>query len=658
MLHNIWIARFHKVIIGALLVGSSILASAQEQNPAQEKPESPKSKYLGVFETIDQILRLDNKSYQSLMTEINKNPLVLTTLDKLEGVKLDPVFLRSIIFHSPTKYIDISSENQCRFYSMLENSLLTRPGFDGRSIPIQYKRKGETLSGIVPFKDFFAYIYKTKCSSNRDINKLFLPNNVKKTVEAFEFKIPNNQAECYQIFEEWKSNDYIAPFCKMAENIKLGKLRESQLPSIQTNDILLRRKFRTEILRGNNYKDILGEYKSDYLAHLCENLGSRQLFCSKYLTKSFWKKSNTLANSPTALQFKCKSLLNKKDITADMIRLCANRFTLEDEVCQYLGSNMFPALTPMPNCNHQSTALNIGKLVTNYRDCPGKIENSGIVNSTRLIFHLNKSRIDSQAENCDTIPTKTFLNFQVQNKNEDIWKPRICYADPFNENKEKCLQVLLADIDYEKYTEKKIIAEILRIKLDAPRKLDCKSASKDEYKPDRLKWKFGCFMVYDPENCSRNYCPKTIYYQNKKVEGIEYKGAVAFDYFPNVIRDDQKSFAYVLEEARKYRRKAIRSVTDLKYYINLSDSSVVHGVGCAEDLLPTHFRKYRMNQCTPIPFLIDGLLEEKFRYFVSIRTSIDDIHSPRMVSWYNVFNSVKNFNKFQPINHWTLYGAR
>ncbi len=654
MYHNILKKQFHKNLryIGWIFLIWPILSFSQTSEPKD------KSQYLGIFETIDRILAIDNKAYNNLMTEINKNPLVLTTIDKLQNVEIDPVFLRSIVFHSATKYVNMSADNQCRFYAFLENGLLTRPGFDGNSIPIQYERKGKKLSGVVPFKDFFKYIYKTKCSTNRDINKLFTPENVKTTVNAFEFKIPSNQAECFQIYKEWQSNDYIAPFCRISQNIKLGKLRESQLPAVASSDILTKRKFKSEILRGNNYHEMLGEFKTDYLNHLCDNLGSRKLFCEKYLTKSFWKKVNVLSTGSRSLEEKCKIILKKDKLSPKEINLCANKLTLESDSCHYLGQSKYPAITPRPNCNQQSTALNIGKLNTNYYDCPAKIDNAGISNATRLIFHLNQAKIESSPDNCDTIPTKTFLDFLVTNKNAESWKPRICYNDPFNENKEDCKPVLLANIDYGLYTEKKIISDLLRKLKNAPKKIPCTIASDKEYDPNRLKWKYNCFLVYDSENCTRNFCPKKIYWQNKEVGGISYKGKVTFDYFPNVIRDDQKSFAYMIEEARKYRRKSIKSITELKFYLNLSDTSVIHGVGCVEDLLPGHFRKYRMNQCNPVPFIIDGLIEEKYRFFVSLRTAIDDVHSPRIITWYNVFNSVKNFNLHQPINHWTLYGAR
>ena len=63
-----------------------------------------------------------------------------------------------------------------------------------------------------------------------------------------------------------------------------------------------------------------------------------------------------------------------------------------------------------------------------------------------------------------------------------------------------------------------------------------------------------------------------------------------------------------------------------------------------------------MNQCRPIPFIIDGIIEKKFNYFLSVRTAIDDLHSPRLVNWSFIYNALKSYEGVHSINSWTLYG--
>lgn len=648
MLHNTWKNQFnisvHRVFTLCTFLFSFITYSQS---------------YPGIFQTIDKIIEIDEKRYQNLQSQISKNPLILTQIEKLKNVKLDPSFYQSIILNSPTKYLDFVTKNKCSFYLFLENELLSRPNFNHQSLPIQYiNSQNNKVSGVVPAQNYFEYVYKTKCASNKDINKIFGSNNLANTLNSLSFEVPINRPDCNRIFNQWRENDYIAPLCKISEDINLGKKRKRQKPSINQGSNLSLRRVNQEIKRSDSLQSTLGEFRTDYLNHLCTQLDSEKKFCEKFLTKSYWRKMTNNNLSSSELEYKCKALTKKEELSKEDLKYCSQKMTLEPETCHSLGQAQFPSMFPRPNCNEQSFALNLAKLETNYHDCPAKIGNEGVVNLTRLIYHVNDQVMKSNPQNCDSYSSKTFLNFNLKNNNQDIWNLKICYKDPFNELKEKCLPVLLANDELGNYTETKVIAKILTKTKAAPRKTQCQKATRKEYKPDRLKWKYGCFIISESDNCTMNNCPKTIYYKNKKVEGIVYKGPNKFDYFPNTVQDDQKSMVYVFENARKFRRKVIRSITELKFYLNSSPKAVAHGVGCIEDIYPRNFKKNTFNQCNSIPFIIDAVYEENYRYYVSLRTGIDDLHSPRIISWYNIFNSLSNYQLHQPIKHWTLYGVR
>jgi hypothetical protein len=40
------------------------------------------------------------------------------------------------------------------------------------------------------------------------------------------------------------------------------------------------------------------------------------------------------------------------------------------------------------------------------------------------------------------------------------------------------------------------------------------------------------------------------------------------------------------------------------------------------------------------------------------RLSIDDLHTPRMVSWPSIFNAVSAYQEIHPMNTWTFYGIK
>ena len=59
-----------------------------------------------------------------------------------------------------------------------------------------------------------------------------------------------------------------------------------------------------------------------------------------------------------------------------------------------------------------------------------------------------------------------------------------------------------------------------------------------------------------------------------------------------------------------------------------------------------------------LPFIVDGVLKENNNMLLVTRTSIDDIHSPRLIPWNWVFTGIMKYQRLQPLNQWTLYGIK
>jgi hypothetical protein len=91
-------------------------------------------------------------------------------------------------------------------------------------------------------------------------------------------------------------------------------------------------------------------------------------------------------------------------------------------------------------------------------------------------------------------------------------------------------------------------------------------------------------------------------------------------------------------------------------FFKKSKNGIIHGVGCAEDLLPSFFKSRAFNQCTPLPFIIDGMIKENDKTVFITRTAIDSLQAPRMVNWSLIFSAVKSYQRYHPLKLWTLYG--
>jgi hypothetical protein len=94
------------------------------------------------------------------------------------------------------------------------------------------------------------------------------------------------------------------------------------------------------------------------------------------------------------------------------------------------------------------------------------------------------------------------------------------------------------------------------------------------------------------------------------------------------------------------------------FYLDKIPGSIIHGVGCAEDLLPEFFPRNSINGCHPLPFIVDGHIEKDNTSLLVFRSAIDDVHTPRLILWQNIFNAVSAYQLLHPLNTWTLYGIK
>ena len=120
--------------------------------------------------------------------------------------------------------------------------------------------------------------------------------------------------------------------------------------------------------------------------------------------------------------------------------------------------------------------------------------------------------------------------------------------------------------------------------------------------------------------------------------------------------DQNKSAVKLLEEVYKLKPRQLRNLTNLEVYLRQKPNGIIHGVGCAEDILPQFFKRKSFNFCTPIPFILDGIVTVNENKVLVTRTAYDDIHSPRLIPWNWIFTGVMKYQNHHPLNQWNLYG--
>lgn len=614
----------------------------------------------GLIGSIETLMSVDKTQYEKLLSEASKNPLALSDLSQIKSVKLDPQFTRSLLFHSEKKYVSIISRNPCFFYAALQNNLLqTVEGNFQNVVVLIEKTSGERESALVTTENFLNAVYQKECFSNRDIATLFEPANLQKTMSSITFTAPKTESECGIIYNEWLNNLYTLFLCKYPEKIKQASKAILTEQDYSSNNVVKIRAVNNLKREANEINNLLSTFQRNYLQNLCDNLESKDKFCKSYMSTDIWSKVVSGERPRFNMSYKCQSIGSiKTNLTDAQLAACKNKLIQTPRTCVTSGSKGFPSYFPNPNCLDQSEALINGSLKANYHDCPGSIDNIAITNVHRLMNHFAPRDIISTPETCANEAGYSFAKLNFDFENENGWPLRICYDDRL-ESKNICLPYIPGHNPNTDLSETYVMTKILSKLYSIPSEYECRFIPKQRYNPERLEFKTGCQIVFDADNCTPIYCPKTIYLDLKDVSPkLRYEGVPSFEYLPTSYSNEKFAVSNIMNETYKLTQKGIRNLTELSFYFEQNKNGLIHGVGCLEDLRPEDFTKHSFNQCTPAPFIIDGISKKSDDIKIVFRLSIDDVHSPRLLPWNNLFSAVKSYQTLHPLQTWSLFGVK
>ncbi len=590
----------------------------------------------GIIESFEKLISIHKTQYSASEKLIVNNIQILSTVSNLKEFWLEENFVRSLLISSDDKYLSLVKDDECKFFSALENNLFKTASGSISSIPISFKdTTGITKKASVPFLDFFNELYKKKCFNNKEFSTLFSLTNVSKTINGIKFSIPKNQKECSVIHNEWLLNSYTPYLCQIHNNL--------------INQNSSSREF---------YRKKISIFQRTYINNLCSHLNSAELFCKNYLKEDIWNKVINGEAPSYKMSYKCRNLFGDKEVFGkNEEAACAAKFTSTPETCEIKGNRNFPSVFPLQSCDLISQALRNSKLVTDYHDCPGNIDNEMLTNIHRIINHFDATKINSTPFSCsgDTNYSIAKLNFDV--KNDEAWPLKICFLNRI-ENKEECVPYIPGSHPKEDRSEDLVIAKILYLHKGAPRKTTCKIVDSKTYNPIMSEFKLGCFIVYDSESCKNLLCNKKVIWDEKVLTDITFKGKAIYNYYSTTYLSERFSLVSLLNEVKGTQARSIKNLTDLLYFLDKNTGGIIHGVGCAEDLLPEYFYRTSINACHPLPFIIDGHVEKDDYSLLVFRSAIDDIHTPRLIMWHNIFSAVSAYQQLHPLNTWTLDGLK
>lgn len=635
-----------------LIISSSIYTSTSSLL-AKETEKIP-----GLISSLELLVKSHKKQYQKLRSAIRLNPKILSEMGNIKSININRYFLRSILLHSNYRYLQLIKKDECTFYALLENGLLKTAAGPINNIIIDFTTNDNKVeSAIISKSDFFSDVYSKKCFDNKARKTLFSNTNIKKTVKTREFPIPKGQEDCYGILEKWTNSLEMPYLCQIPETIHKATIGERLIKNLSYNQISLRRYYNDLIRRKKFYQQNVPFFHLTYLNNLCFNLDNKEKFCSLYLTEDIWSKVINGELPTYLMSYRCKEM-GLKQINNKQLSICAKKLNSKIEICTKKNIKSYPSIFPSPNCKSISNALKLANLKTDYQDCPGNIDNEAITNIHRIIMHLKDRKVESSLESCANETNYSFANLAINSNHKKAWPLQICYQDLIKEE-EICLHYVPGHGPTNKLSETHVVAKILAQTKGAP-ETPCKFIEKNEYAPTLLKYKHGCFIVAKINQCTALYCKKKIYYNQKEVKNLKYKGRPLFDYFPNSYLKSKFSLTNLLEETYKIRPRIIKNLPETLTFLKIKAKRkpIVHGIGCLEDLLPSFFRKKKLNECRPMPFIIDGYHKKNTNTYLTVRLPLDNIHSPRLINWQFIFSALRAFREIHPLNLWTLYGIK
>ena len=631
---------FKTTLFGTILTGFCFSAFAQTTPLATPT----KTEYPGIIQTFEKLIQIDADKFKKRSDDLIKNGRVFDNSTSVTGLDLEPDFLNSVILHSDPGYLRMASSDKCRFYESILTDLLRSTEGKIKNVLMTYVDKNSVRqSAVINKKDFLNKVVNLECPETQKMISLFQVKTLNEALQSTVFEIPSGKEQCRNIHLGWVKNPKTPFLCQIYEYTK-----EARAGLGDPKDLVQRRAV-AKILEG---KQTL--IQKDYIENICKHLDDEELFCDEFLNVSFWTKIAGGYEDKIYAEDICRKVMNSEKLSNVQYNECLARVKKENDLCLYPGGRN-SGLRPQPECEQISTALNFSSLKANYRDCPGNSDQLIVTNVARIINHFGTGDVKVTQGACSATSAATVLDFNKLYDNDENWKLEACYQDRVNE-REVCYKTFFGKYGNQAESYTNVVANILKKTRGADQTQTCEMVDSQDYNPLLLQYKSGCYIIYERDQCFINECKHRILFNDRTMDMIKIKGRANIPYFPLTVKEERFSQNYLLTHDFKKTGRSMNSLSAIQNYFKKTKVNLIHGVGCAEDLLPGFFKSQYLNQCTPMPFVINGMMKEKDNVVFVTRTAADSLQAPRLISWSSVYSAVKSYQRLHPLKLWTMYG--
>ena len=629
-----------KTFIGTVLLGLCQFSLAQ--TTPLETPASVS--YPGIIQTFEKLIQIDSTKFNARNSELLKNGLVFKDSTAVTSLDVEPAFLNSVILHSPASYIKLASMDKCRFYDSILTDLLRSSEGKIKNVFVTYVTPDNIRqSSLISRRDFLNKVVNLECPETPKLIAQFQVKNLSEALQKTNFEIPTGAEQCQSIHLSWLKDPKTPYLCQIHEYV-----REAKTGGGDPADLAQRRTVAKII------EQKLTPIQRDYLENICTHLDDEELFCKEFLNVSFWGKVASGLENKIYAEGICEKVFNTPQVSSAQFTQCLARMKKESDLCLYQSSKG-AGLSPQIQCSRLSTALNHSTLRSDYTDCSASSDQLAVTNISRLLLNITKGMIQPFQGPCSVISQGEALAFNRRYDNEEAWRVEACYDDRLRE-REICTRTYFGQYGNDSESFPNVVADILKETRGAERTLKCNMVSSTEYNPLLLKYKSGCHIIYEANKCFVSECAHRITFNDRTIDFIKTKNRLALDYFPNNVKNERFSQHYLLTQDFKQGGRSLNNLTKIRAYYKAKPKGIIHGVGCAEDILPSFFKTMAMNQCSPLPFIIDGMIMKDDKTVFVTRTALDSLQAPRLISWSNIFSTVRTYQRHHPLRLWSLHG--
>lgn len=648
------IAQSNKIFAASLLLAASFSFSVHSQEINLSNKNISAKVLPGLYSSFEEFIKINQDKFQNKIKQQGNRYSDLTDLTNPENLELDADFLGSVIFQTPSRYLSLGTKDKCSFYDLFLADLLKSPEKDFSTFLVKYQdNKGEIVTRLVKRDVFIKKVIQTTCPQSIRFSQYFNDANVQKTLKTVNFKTPTSVDECLNIHETL-IKDYKTPYlCQIQNKIESIEPLSREIRNTPTSNYQKLGNLRSELRGAQSYLRMLNSDALNYLENLCLNLEKPRLFCENFFTTSFWAKVLGNQKSIYNLKSRCVDLLKKRNLNENDYKRCITKLERSPDTCHYAG--MDDALYPAPNCVRTTDLLNYSRLNKNYEECPGNSFNTAITNAGRVLQHLSPLKEEAQT-NCSVISAESYARMTFPVIETRGYATSACFQDNIN-NKEVCYPTYFGNYGTSDYSLSSVVSQILYRTKGTDRNSQCKLSKASEYNSVLLSYKSGCHIILPDAGCFNTNCNVNIILDDKKITHIKFNQYAFFDYMPRTVMTEKYSFTKLIETELKKNSKAVRNISNLKFFFKQNPKTILHGIGCKEMLLPSFYNMRAFNQCTPLPFIVDGYKEKNGEVSLIMRTALDSLYAPRLISWSYVYQAVLSFQSHHPLNQWGLYAV-